>query len=200
MTTTVVGPAGDAFRLPPFVTPWEFAEWTGGKVSAVDPRVEPLLLGASAGIRRLCGWHIAPVLEQTFTLDGTGSRLLILPTMRLSAVLSLSNAGTTVDDLTTVDFSEHGMVTWGGGCFTSRYGQIVARIRHGFDVLDVPDVVQIVKQLTANALSSPMGATREQAGALAVSWATTAPGVSGGVSLLERDLALLAPYRRAGAA
>lgn len=200
MTTTIVEPAADAFWLPPLVSIPEFVEWTDGRVSYTDKRVRPLLDGASAGIRRFCGWHIAPVLEQTLVLDGSGSRLLVVPTMRLSAVLALSNEGTAVDDLTTVDFSEHGMVTWRGGRFTDRYGQVTARIRHGFDLAEVADVAQIVKQVTANALSSPMGATQEQAGALSVSWATTAPGVSGGLSLLERDLAVLAQYRLSGRA
>jgi hypothetical protein len=43
-----------------------------------------------------------------------------------------------------------------------------------------------------------MGATREQAGIYAASWATTAPGVSGGMSLLARDTAVLDTYRLAG--
>lgn len=197
MTTTIVEPDGAAFRLPPLVTPAEFAAWTGGKIPEADPRLAPLLAGASAGVRRWCGWHIAPVLEETLTGDGPGGSLLLLPTGRLLAVLEALDAGTVVD-VAGVDFSRSGMVELpraSGSWWSGRLGAVSVRVRHGFDLADVPDVAQIVKQLTANALASPMGATREQAGTVSVAWATTAPGVSGGLSLLQRDMDILAAFK-----
>jgi hypothetical protein len=194
VTTEIIEPDPDAFRLPPLVTAEEFAAWTGGKVPAADPRVAPLLAGASAGVRRWCGWHIAPVLEETLTGDGPGGSLLLLPTGRLLEVLSATNAGTDVD-VSGLDFSRYGMVELRDGSWGSRLGSVSLRVRHGHDLADVAEVAQIVKQVTANALASPMGATREQAGTVSVSWATTAPGVSGGLSLLQRDFDVLAAYR-----
>ncbi|WNM69457.1 head-to-tail adaptor [Arthrobacter phage Ruchi] len=194
MTTTIIEPEDGAFRLPPLVTPEEFAAWTGGKIAANDPRVEPLLRGASAGIRRYCGWHVAPVLEETLDGDGPGGRLLILPTGRLLSVVSVDNGGEAVD-AGAVDKSKSGMLELRSGSWSSRLGAVSVRVRHGWDLADVADVGQIIKQVTANALASPMGATREQAGQVSISWATTAPGVSGGLSLLERDLAVLAPFK-----
>lgn len=194
MTTQVIEPAVDAFRLPSFVTASEFAEWTGGKISASDPRVEPLLAGASAGLRKFAGWHIAPVLEETLVGDGPGGRLLVLPTGRLLSVVSVDNGGETVD-ITTVDSSKLGMLELRSGWWSSRFGAVSVRVQHGYDLADVEDIRQIVKQVTSNALSSPMGATREQAGTVSISWATTAPGVSGGLSLLQRDLEVLAAYK-----
>jgi hypothetical protein len=155
------------------------------------------LLGASAGVRRWCGWHIAPVLEETLTGDGPAGRLLLLPTGRLLAVLEASDAGTVLD-VSGVDFSRSGMVELprtSGAWWSGRLGAVSVRVRHGYDLADVPDVAQIVKQLTANALASPMGATREQAGTVSVAWATTAPGVSGGLSLLQRDMDILAAFK-----
>jgi hypothetical protein len=197
VTTEIVEPDGDAFRLPPLVTAAEFSAWTGGKIPEADPRLEPLLLGASAGVRRWCGWHIAPVLEETLTGDGPAGRLLLLPTGRLLAVLEASDAGTVLD-VSGVDFSRSGMVELprtSGAWWSGRLGAVSVRVRHGYDLADVPDVAQIVKQLTANALASPMGATREQAGTVSVAWATTAPGVSGGLSLLQRDMDILAAFK-----
>jgi hypothetical protein len=197
VTTEIVEPDGAAFRLPPLVTPAEFSAWTGGKIPEADPRLEPLLLGASAGVRRWCGWHIAPVLEETLTGDGPAGRLLLLPTGRLLAVLEAVDAGTVLD-VAGVDFSRSGMVELpraSGSWWSGRLGAVSVRVRHGFDLADVPDVAQIVKQLTANALASPMGATREQAGTVSVAWATTAPGVSGGLSLLQRDMDILAAFK-----
>ncbi|AYN57485.1 head-to-tail adaptor [Arthrobacter phage Kepler] len=195
MTTEIIEPAVDAFRLPAFVTAEEFSTWTNGKVAAADPRVEPLLKGASAGLRRYAGWHIAPVLEETLVGDGPGGRLLSLPTGRLVSVVSVDNGGTVVD-LADVDPSLRlGMLELRSGWWSSRFGAVSVRVRHGFDLADVEDVRQIVKQVTANALASPMGATREQAGTVSISWATTAPGVAGGLSLLQRDLEVLAPFK-----
>jgi hypothetical protein len=99
-------------------------------------------------------------------------------------------------DVAGLDFSQNGMVelrdfrTW-----APRFGGVSLRVRHGSDLADVPDLQAIVKQVTANALASPMGATREQAGTVSVAWSTTAPGVSGGLSLLQRDLELLAAFK-----
>lgn len=197
MTTIIIEPDDSAFRLPSLVTPEEFSEWAGGKIRAEDPRVEPLLAGASAGIRRWCGWHIAPVLEETLTGDGPGGRLILLPTGRLLSVLSATNGGHPVD-VSALDYSRQGMIELrddGGTFWASRFGAVSVRVRHGYDLADVPDVAQIVKQITANALASPMGATREQAGTVSVAWSTTAPGVAGGLSLLQRDLDVLAAYR-----
>lgn len=190
----VIEPAEDLFRLPPLVTPEEFAAWTGGKIPADDPRVGPLLAGASAGIRRYCGWHIGPVLRETLTGDGPGGSLLLLPTGKLRAVLSASNAGRPVN-IDAIDASEAGMLELRSGSWSGRLGSVAVRLEHGYHLQELADVGQIVKQVTANAIASPMGATREQAGTVSISWASTAPNVSGGLSLLQRDLEVLAPFK-----
>lgn len=183
--------------LPPLVTPDEVAEYTQGKVSAVDPRLPALLAGAATAVRRYCRWHVWPQVTETLMLDGPGGRELALPTLHMTALTAATNAGETLD-VSTLEWSALGTVRRpGGACWTDRYRGVQVTITHGVE--DASDVQQIVKQVVAAALSSPMGATREQAGALSVSWATTAPGVAGGLSLLGRDLAILDTYRLAGA-
>lgn len=176
----------------PLLTVEDFAAGTGGKVSTADPRVAPLIAGATAGIRRYCGWHIAPVITEAVTLDGPGGRLLSFKTLRLVEILSLSERGEVLP-VADLEWSELGNVMRRRGRWTDRFRGITAEIRHGYE--SAPDVVQIIQQVVANACASPMGATREQAGQLSVAWATTAPGVSGGISLLERDFAVLDLYR-----
>lgn len=41
---------------------------------------------ASAGIRSTAGWHIAPEVTETLTLDSDGSTRLLLPTLKLVEV------------------------------------------------------------------------------------------------------------------
>jgi hypothetical protein len=176
-----------------FASPAELSAWTGGKISAGDPRAQPLLDAASAAIRRHCGWHITPVAtEVTLTLDGPGGFLLVLPTLQLVGVRSIVEAGTALAD-DDFEWSANGEVRRLRGHWSSRYRSIVAVVDHGFE--SAPELKQVVLQVCASALSSPMGATREQAGQVSVSWATTAPGVAGGLALLERDLAVVNQYR-----
>lgn len=178
--------------LPALLTPADFSTATGGKVSPTDPRVKPLLDGATAGVRRYCGWHVAPQVDTTVTLDGPGGNLLLLPSLHVTAVTSVKVRGVELDP-DGFEWSEKGMLRRLGGCWPTRFRSIEVTLTHGFEV--APDVVQIIQQVCANAIASPMGATREQAGQISIAWATTAPGVSGGMSLLDRDLAILDMYR-----
>lgn len=41
------------------------------------------------GVRRHCGWHIAPVVHETITLDSNGAATLVLPTLMLQDVMAI---------------------------------------------------------------------------------------------------------------
>lgn len=168
---------------------------TNGVIAADDPRVGPLLAGASAAVRRYCGWHVTPVIEESVTLDGDGSRLLTLPTLRLVDVVSITADGETLE-VESFDWSTSGMVELRHGHWPRRFRSIIVSMKHGFE--SAPDVAQVVQQVVANAISSSMGATREQAGQVSISWSLTAPNTSGGISLLQRDLDTLNLYKLPG--
>lgn len=178
--------------MEPLVTPEAFSAWTGGRVPVSDPRLAPLLEGATRAVRRYCGWHIAPLLPETLTIDGTGGRLLTIPTLRMTNVDEVKVLG---DVLPTdaYDWSELGNIELRHGRWPRRFRSITAKVEHGFDT--APDVAQIIMQVCAAAISSPMGATREQAGQVSVTWGLTAPNTAGGMSLLQRDLEILDLYR-----
>lgn len=187
---------------PALLTPAQFSAGTGGKIPADDPRVQPLIDGATRGLRRHCGWHVAPEFAEEWTLDGPSGALLQPRTLHIKSVTSITErrhpGAETVELVEGVDYewSENGEIRRLNGWWTDRYRSIVVTAVHGFE--DAPDLSQIIQQVVANACSSPLGATSEQAGQLAVKWATTAPGVSGGLSLLERDLQLVNSYRIVG--
>lgn len=179
------------------LTPEAFSAGTGGKILPSDPRVGPLIKGATAAIRRYCRWHVSPAMDDTATLDGPGGSLLVLPTLHVVAITSITERTALLEDDVDYEWSHLGDVRR-LGCrnWTDRFRSIAIDYRHGFANAD--DLKLIIQQVVANAIASPMGATREQAGQLSVSWSTTAPGVSGGLSLLERDLAILNSYKLAG--
>jgi hypothetical protein len=184
---------GVTAELPTFVDAQGLSDAVNGTVDKADPRVTPLLAGASAAVRRWCGWHIWPVIEDEMILDGPGGLVLTLPTLRLVGILEAEECDEPVDPAD-IEWSTGGQLRFGRGRrWTNRWRGIRLTVEHGFEA--VPDVAQVVRQVVANALSSPMGVTREQAGAVSISWSQTAPGVSGGISLLERDLAVLEKYR-----
>ena len=78
--------------MPP--TAANLATFTG---ITVDDRVEALLSAALAQARRYCGWHVTPTQQETFTLHGSGTQILMLPTLRLTAVTAVTEDGETVD-------------------------------------------------------------------------------------------------------
>lgn len=177
-----------------FATPAELSAYTMGNISASDERSQPLLDGASEAIRRYAGWNIAPAEDVTVTLDGGGSTLY-LPSLKVNSIASITIDGT---PWTEYQWSRRtGNVRRYPGMYgdwPDMWGGIVVTFNSGYT--DVPDdLKQIVLQVASIAMSSPTGATREQAGAVAMQWATTAPGVAGGLSLLQRDLAILASYK-----
>jgi hypothetical protein len=174
-----------------FATPEELSAYTSGLISSSDPRAQDILDGATQAIQNYCGWSIAPAEDIEVYLDG-GTEELYLPTLKLNSIDSITVAGEAVTEF---EWSRR----TGNVRRTSRvdfpdvYGDIVVAFNSGY--AEVPaDLKQIVLQVAAMALSSPTGATREQAGQVSMQWATTAPGVSGGLTLLERDYATLAKY------
>lgn len=82
---------------------------------------------AIAAIRGYCGWHIAPTVTETVTVDGPGGRLLALPTQRLTA-LTVVNDGTPV---THPDWSTNGLVRGG---WSTKYRGIEATMTHGYEM------------------------------------------------------------------
>lgn len=162
-----------------------------GAVTMGDPRVAPIVEAVSAAIRRYCGWVVAPQSTEVLILDGNGGDTIHLPSLHVVSVSGLEFEGRPVPE-DQYDWSQSGMIRLRSGEVPDRFRSVKVTLKHGFDM--VPDLAQVGIQLALNALSSPMGATREQAGQVSVSWAYN-EGVSGGLTLTARDRALLDRYR-----
>ena len=152
------------------------------------------LVAAEAAVRRYCGWHVAPVIIEDLVLDGSGTSTLFLRTLRLENVQSVSLSGVPLD-LADLEWSENGYLRK-SGVWPDRLRSVRVTVEHGFDSAD--DVAAIVRAIAARASASPTGVVREQAGAVSIGFSLTAPGVSGGVVLMDHERAMLDKYRLPG--
>lgn len=175
--------------MAPFATPEAFSQFVKGKIAVDDPRVEPALAGVSAAVRRVCGWHVAPSETVTETYDGPGGTLLELPTLHMTDVASLTIGGTLIDP-SEYEWSKIGFIR-SRHFWTERYRTIEVTYTHGYELEDAADLVELTKSLAARHLSSPMGATREQAGMVSIAWGSGA----GSITPLENERAVLDYYR-----
>ena len=77
---------------------------------------EQLLAQAEARVRKMCGWHIAPVRQDTVTVDADpGAPVLFLPTMRIVSVDAIvAENGTAVSVANYTVHSEEGSLVLHG--------------------------------------------------------------------------------------
>ncbi|WP_461371825.1 hypothetical protein [Candidatus Darwinibacter acetoxidans] len=182
----------EASEFPPLLTGNQLAESSGGALKIGDPRLEAVANAASEAVRRYCRWHVTPVVEETVVLDGTGGKVLQLPSMRVWDVSEVKIGGTVVPP-DQYAWSAAGLLELHGGLggwreFPRVFRVVEVTFTHGYH--QAPDLVAVAAQIGRFALASPMGRTREQAGQIAVTW-----GASQGLAWTEGNLAIMAPYR-----
>jgi hypothetical protein len=119
-----------------------------------------------ADVRAFCGWHIAPEVTETITRDGTGSSVLVLPTLRLVDLVSITNEGTAVTD---PEWSASGMVR--AYCWTWKLRGIVAEFTHGYE--EWPAELLAVMAEMASATSALAGVKAVTSGAHQVTFETS---------------------------
>jgi hypothetical protein len=177
--------------IPPILTTADFATLTGNRFSSSAERVQLAIDGVTAAARNWCGWHIAPSLACGWIGDGAWDQV-VLPCMAVSSVASVTVAGQVVD-ASMYEWRSSGLVrfprlvlpdVWRSVdiAFTAGYGQ-------------ASDIANVICQIVANDLVAAPGISSEQAGQVRATYNQTASGVAGGITLLERDKELLAPYR-----
>lgn len=183
----------DGGAMPPIMTPAQLGELTGGRFDAFTEGAEAALEAVSAAVRDACGWHVSPVLTCVERTQGPG-RVIALRTLALHKVLSVEECGQVLAE---------GDCEWNGrgllrrACWKQwprRWGSVSVRYESGIPAEMAPALRAVVAQVAANCLAAPAGVSSEQAGSVAISYNQTASGVSGGVRLLDSDLAMLRLY------
>lgn len=150
--------------LPLLVTdPADFVILTGHD-DADESRVTALLAQASKRVRKHCGWHIYPQLENdSLAVDGSGSALIDLPTLYIADVASVVEDGVTLVEGVHYEWADYGCLTrLDGKEWTTRKRGVVVTLTHGY--AEVPDDVEgIVCEMVAAALESSF-ATQSESG------------------------------------
>lgn len=153
----------------------------------VDPQVWDAACGA---VRGFCRWHVAPSWVQPVVLDGPGGCELVLRTKHLTAVESVVNDGTPVDD---VEWSEKGIVRLLGARWSRKLRSVSLTMTHGYDQCP-PEILRILTDMVK--LSAVTGAATMQAGPFGVTFTGgSAAAEAGAVGLSEAQKAVLLPYR-----
>lgn len=161
-------------------------------LSSTDEQIAAVLDAVGASVRNYCGWHVAPNLQCDYIGEGEG-RLLVLPAMGVTAVSSLEVEGAAVDSY---EWTAAGMLRLVSSTFPDKWRSVECVYNAGFDA---GAIGQVVAQIASNALAAAPGVASERAGNVSINYNQTGAGITGGVSLLPRDYALLAPYKLARA-
>ena len=193
MVMTPWGYDVDAGAVPPILTPEELGGLTAGRFGPETEGVDSVLAAVSMAVRNACGWHVAPALRVVEATQGPG-RAIALRTLMCRSVESVKELG--------VELGEGQWEASRGGVlrrlcwrqWPAGFGSVVVAYESGIPLDMALDLAAVVAQMASNALAAPAGVRSEQAGDVSVTYNTTASGVSGGVRLLDSDLAMLAPY------
>ena len=174
-------------KLPPIINATEFDQLTGGVMSATTEQKTAMLEAVSSAIRDYCGWHVGPMLECDWVGEGEG-RLVILPALNVTSINTLEIDGTPVD----FEYKTQGLVRLKRGAFPDSWQSVRCVYKAGYTV---ETLGEIVAQIASNALVAAPGIAEEHVGSVGATYNRTGDGITGGVSILPRDLALLTPYK-----
>lgn len=174
--------------LGPLATPEEVAKAARGRLAVGDDLADAIT-ELSKDIRRVCGWHISPVLETTVRLDHSGGGFIRLPTLRLVSIRSVKIRGQ-AHDPQHWEYSDNGYLELPFGLRPRPgYGIIEATFTHGF----TPDEVSFSGLLAALLIKSrlPIGVTGASTGAVSRQFGS---GGQMGLAVSPGDYGLLESY------
>lgn len=176
-------------ELPDLITVSDFNAATNDRYAG-DARIEPAIASASAAIRAYCGWHVAPVLDCSITLDGEAGDIW-LPTNALASVTSAKVGG---EDVTVTGSNRRGRVRLAHK--TCGLGNVAIDYVAGYDVAACPDLMGVVVQrVMASVAMTTYGVSQETAGGVSISYSGSALSDLGSAFLPDSVKAALSTYR-----
>lgn len=176
----------EGIALEPFAGP--------AALPGVDPEVAAGLLAAASGlIRAYCGWHIAPSITETITVDGSGTTVLGLPTLHLTDLSEVTING---EDEADVEWTERGLLRLScRGPWPQRWRSITVTMTHGYDC--APAAMAAVATAMARRVTvNPDALTNESIGQQYTAGYAANPAGFTGLAFVPAEAAwLLGPYR-----
>lgn len=145
--------------MEPLVTAEQVNAVLPGGASVTQGQIDAL----STGIRNECGWHIAPSITETITLDSEGGNLLRLPSMHVTAVSELVSRDDYTYDILNgeVEWSKAGLIrlrprrflagaSWSSPFrsdaeFPVGYQAVTVTLTHGFELCP-DDLIRYIAQ------------------------------------------------------
>ncbi len=119
-----------------YATSFELETLLGGQFTAEDHLRADLLLDLASGrIDTALGQPVSQVVNDTVTLDGTGTPVLVLPFFPVTAVGAVIADGVTLvfgDDFA---WNDAGILTRVGGCWPARPRSVQVTFTHGYAVI-----------------------------------------------------------------
>lgn len=174
--------------VPPLISRTDFNKATGNRWSTDTDMVDMVLAAVSQAVRNFCGWHIAPNLPCVYVAYGLEGKIAKLPSLMVTSCVLEDDEGNESD----VEWQPRGLVK-AAGRWNPSWGKYAFRFDSGYESDAM--LSQIIVQVASNHMAAAPGIREEQAGAVRLSYNQMANGVSGGVTLLDREQMLLAPYR-----
>src|SRR6478752_4688000 len=152
------------------ITVNDIGTFTKDRLDPSDPEVARMLAAALVVARRECGWHVSPVrTNQTVTLDGPGSRILWLPSMKVVQLNTISEDGVDLDtDYVSISVGTGdemlrrvALRKRGAGWWTAEYGAIEINMDHGLTEAQAADwreaIMSMVDAMSLLPVSSATG-------------------------------------------
>lgn len=147
---------------------------------------------AQNAVRRYCGWHVAPELDETLVLDSHGGRILMLPSRHVNSVTGVKVEGAELAQ-DAYDWSEAGLIQLRSGHWPDHPRAVEVALNHGYPPEEVPEILELIRNLAKRARTQPGVASQSVNGA-SVSY-LTAGGAPLGLQLLQIEKEQLDPYK-----
>lgn len=170
-----------------FATTTDLGNVLGREIAEDDEVALAALDAATEIVRAAIGQHIEQVANDEITLDGSGTRVLLLPEIPVSAVAAVSIDG---EALTGDDYQ------WSANGYLRRTGNMIwpADLRnveveytHGYATIPGPIAV-VTARLAARMMETSVSAKQESIGAYSVTYASN--------TLQADELVILDRYKR----
>lgn len=111
---------------------------------------DDLVADVGEAVRSETGWHIAPKITETLTLDGDGSYVLMLPTLKVDAIVEVRDV-TAADPRVITGWrrSANGYLTLTDGYWPTGPGAVEVDLTHGYETCPVDLLPVLAHRLQA---------------------------------------------------